>query len=63
MFTFSALPAYQIVTTSNAKNFPFVEMIVVKDLARSLVAGGSIEAFRNKLIEAFRNKLKENVSM
>ena len=51
---FSALPAYQIGTTANAKNSPFVEMNVIKDLARSLVAGGSIEAFRNQL--------KENVS-
>jgi hypothetical protein len=39
---------------SNAKNSPFVEMTVIQNLARSLVAGGSIEAFRNQL--------KENVS-
>jgi hypothetical protein len=45
------LPAYQITTSSTAKNFPFVEIKLVKDLASSLVTGGSIDAYRNHLKE------------
>lgn len=52
LFSFrSVLPAYQITTSSTAKNSPFVEIKLVKDLASSLVTGGSIDAYRNHLKE------------
>ena len=48
---YSELPAYQITTSSNAKNSPFVEVNIIKDLAFSLVTGGSIDAFISQLKE------------
>jgi hypothetical protein len=53
----SELPAYQITTSSNAKNSPFVEVNVIKDLAYSLVTGGSIDAFISQLKEKVGTKL------
>lgn len=47
----SELPAYQITTASNAKNSPYVEVNLVKDLTFNLVTGGSIDAFRSQLKE------------
>ena len=50
----SELPAYQIATSSNAKNSPFVEVSLVKELTCSLVTGGSIDGFISQLKEKVR---------
>ena len=50
----SELPAYQITTSSDAKNSPFVEVNLVKELACNLVTGGSIDAFISQLKEKVR---------
>ena len=54
---YSELPAYQITTSSNARNSPYVEVNLVKDLAYSLVSGGSIDAFLSHLKEKVRKSL------
>ena len=53
-YLYSELPAYQITTSSNAKNSPFVEVNLIKELACSLVTGGSIDAFISQLKEKVR---------
>jgi hypothetical protein len=43
------LPAYQITCSSEAKNSPFVEVDLIKNLAWSIVNGGSIDGYKNFL--------------